>query len=238
MHNPSLLPDSFSAASQPENCREAQRMAPASALFIAFLALFAAACSRTEQTEPRSQEECPSKWAATDLGDIRASLPTDSGMHGIWDPNAFKDLCSFEAWEKTFVNDPDIEASIKTGSFVPIYVHSDGTPLINVRIGRNESMATLTPAETQHVRNESDPFLFLSTGTLAVSGIEYIGGRGPTTARMTPLESGRWSVRVFDLAAPEGPDGKPLPEIPDFVVLVNPESSPALKYRESVETFR
>jgi hypothetical protein len=212
-------------------------MAPPSVLFMAALELLAA-CSRPEQTETLASKDCPSQLVPTDPADIRAPLPADSGMHAIWDPHAFKDVCSFEAWEKKFIQDGDIEASIKVGKFVPIYVHSDGTPLISVRVGRNGSRATLTQAETQHVQKESDEYLFVSQGVLAVSGIEYIGGLAPAAARLAPLEKGRWSVRVLDLAAPRGPDGKASPEIPDFVVLVNPESLPAPKYRESAETFR
>jgi hypothetical protein len=213
-------------------------MLPASVLLAAALALLATACSRPERTEVQSTKDCLSKLAATDSIDIRAALPTDSGMHGIWSPQAFKDVCSLEAWETRFIENRDIEASIKVGSFVPIYVHSDGTPLISVRLARSGTPATLASVEEQYLQKRSDEYLFVSQGMLAVSGIEYIGGLAPKATRIIPLQSGRWSVRVFELAAPRGPEGKASPDIPDFVVLVNPESSPTPKYRESVETFR
>ena len=201
-------------------------------LFIA-CALLLPACSRTQEADA----DCLA-ITMTDQADIRATLPTDAGMHGVWDPHAFKQVCSPDAWEERFLENQTIEALIRLGNFVPIYVHSDGTPLISVRIARNGTPAVLADAEAPHVQNRSDEYLFVSQGVLAVSGIEYIGGlASPGEVKMTPLEPGRWSVRVFELIAPPGPDGKPAAEIADFVVLVNPESSPTTRYRASVETF-
>jgi hypothetical protein len=206
-------------------------------LILAIIASLSAGCSRREQSDVRSTETCTGQFSMTDQGDIHAVLPTDSGMHGIWDPQAFKNVCSQAVWEKSFIENRDIEVFIKAGSFVPMYVHSDGAPLIHVRIARNNAKAALLTSEKQYVAKESDEYLFVSTGALAVSGIEYIGRLAPMAAKMTPLGVGRWSVRVVEMNAPHSPDGKSSPDVPDFVVLVNPESSPAANYRQSVETF-
>ncbi|HEX2586329.1 MAG TPA: hypothetical protein VHL14_14470 [Steroidobacteraceae bacterium] len=195
------------------------------------------ACSRSEQTPEHAKEICTGQFPMTDQGDINAVLPTDSGMHGLWNPHAFKSVCSQGEWEKLFVENRNIEASIKAGIFVPMYVHSDGSPLIHVRIARNDTKAALLANEMKYVNKKSDAYLFVSTGALAVSGIEYIGRLAPMASRITPLAAGRWSVQVIELNAPHDPDGKASSGIPDMVVLVNPESSPATKYRQSVETF-
>jgi hypothetical protein len=158
-------------------------------------------------------------------------------MHAIWDPHAFTDVCAFETWEKKFVENEDLETSIRGGSFVPIYLHSDGAPLIDVRIARDGAPAALRTPEAPFVRNHSDDYLFVSHGMLAVSGIEYISGTQNTATKTARLAAGRWSVQVVELEAPRTPAGEPAADVPDIVVLINHEASPATRYRESVETF-
>jgi hypothetical protein len=213
-------------------------MQQATLILVALLAFAAAGCSRTDKAGTPQAERCNGDLAATDQAEIRAVLPTDSGMHGVWDPHAFKGICTFDAWQKRFVENRDIEVSIRAGAFVPVYVHSDGSPLIHVRVARDGQRAALASSEEQHVEQASQEYLFVSQGLLAVGGIEYVGGMAPPSARMMPLASGRWSVQVFALNAPRQPDGKVSPDMADFVILVNPEASPTPRYRESVETFR
>lgn len=54
-------------------------------------------------------------------------------MHGLWSPEAYRDVGE-RNWEAHFVEDEALEVHIKRGEFVPIYVHSDGSPVIEARV--------------------------------------------------------------------------------------------------------
>ncbi|BBA32061.1 putative uncharacterized protein [Methylocaldum marinum] len=50
-------------------------------------------------------------------------------MHGLWSPEAYREVGE-RNWEAHFVEDEALEVHIKRGEFVPIYVHSNGSPVI------------------------------------------------------------------------------------------------------------
>ncbi|MFC3550774.1 hypothetical protein ACFOLC_07045 [Lysobacter cavernae] len=162
-------------------------------------------------------------------------LPTDAGMHGLWDPHSFADVCTRARWEARFMENSSIERSIANGSFVPIYVHTDGSPMIEVRTGLGGAAAALTPIEQDRVVRTSRPYLFRSQGLLSLSGIEYISGMQDAASRTIALAPGKWTVRIMDLRADV--PGQDPETVPDFVALINPESIGAVDYARSVETF-
>lgn len=202
------------------------------------LAAALAGCS-PEPSERRAEAAatCSPQWTPQQGSTLRGSFPTDSGMHGLWSPEAFRTICDFKSWEKNFVDDKDIERHIAAGRFVPIYVHSDGNPLIEVRLGLGGAMARFDPGADALVVRRSKPYLYASSGAFAVSGIEYINGSFKEHPRMLALPAGRWVVDVLEIDPRPGLDSKIADQVPNFVVLVNPEPAAAPSYRTSVETF-
>jgi len=195
------------------------------AIFLLLLA-WLAACS----------QDCL-KLRIEDGNTLRAVLPTDSGMHALWDPEAFRSVCSFETWEQALLKKDGIRRHIQAGAFVPIYVHSDGSPLIEVRVGTATGPAAYDQASAKILRR-SGAYLFKSEGALAVSGIEYIGGEPKESARALKLPPGRWSVVILEVEAIAGTPKDIAKTIPDFVALVNPEPVSTPTYRQTEETFQ
>jgi hypothetical protein len=180
--------------------------------------------------------DCPKALALSDATTIKAVVATDAGMHGLWDPAAFAAICDFNAWEKTFVKNETIEPYIRRGSFVPIYIHEDGGPLFEVRVGSDASPAAPSAQEENWATATSAPYLFVSQGALALSGIEQIHGGGDIDVKPIALPAGRWMVTTHILEPPREASGKN-DRVPNFLVLVNPEPKEAPTYRTSVETF-
>lgn len=196
------------------------------------------ACTR-QPVEEAPFPNCPGSFKASGEAGIKAVLPTDSGMHGLWDPSAFGQVCTFKQWEKLFVENPAIERSIAAGSFVPIYVHSDGAPMFEVRVGSANAPSTISDKELPMVRQKSQSYLFVSHGLLSLSGIEYIHGFQDAHAISTiELPQGRWVAQVVELEAPQDANGKPTSDVPDLLILLNPEGQTPAAYRRSVETFQ
>ncbi|NBR28966.1 MAG: hypothetical protein EBT83_11245 [Betaproteobacteria bacterium] len=196
-----------------------------------------AACSREPATfQGQRFPGCPRPAVIENARGIKAVLGTDAGMHGLWDPKAFAELCDFSAWEKIFVRNETIEEYVRRGSFVPLYIHSDGAPLFEVRVGETGFPAAPTAEEQRWATKVSAPYLFQSNGALALSGIEYINGSAAPDARTIALPAGRWTITVLLLEPPRDPAGLH-DRVPNFLVLANPESGTSLQYRWSVETF-
>ena len=47
----------------------------------------------------------------------------------------FYKICDYDSWEKELLDNSDLVRHIRGGRFVPIYVHTDGTPVIELRVG-------------------------------------------------------------------------------------------------------
>ncbi|HEY0682601.1 MAG TPA: hypothetical protein VGD45_09730 [Steroidobacter sp.] len=156
-------------------------------------------------------------------------------MHGLWSPEAFRNVGEHN-WEAHFIENASIEAHIKKGEFVPIYVHSDGAPVIDVRVGSKESSAGLSEQEKGWLKAASDPYLFISNGVANVSGIEYIGGQLTGAVACIRVPPGRWQVVVHLLSWPESSYNKETRYPPDFIVTLNPETA-GVSYRQVTETF-
>lgn len=149
--------------------------------------------------------------------EIRAVVPTDAGLHSVWDPAAFVSVVDYETWEPELLEEADVARHIKAGHPVPINIGSDGAFAITVRFD-HVAVPSLTADEQRRVVVSSEPYRFSSSGQLAVSGIEYVAGRfdhGVSSMEIAPGENG--------------------PDQPDFVVLVGPMV--ATSFRTSFETF-
>ena len=156
-------------------------------------------------------------------------------MHGLWSPDACREVGE-QNWGKHFVENAAIEAHIQRGEFVPIYVHSDGAPVIETRVGSKGSPAALTEQEKKWLKTKSEPYLFVSHGVANISGIEYIGGEPTAAVAGIRVAPGRWQVTVYLLQWPEETFDKKTNYPPDFLVTLNPDDT-KLSYRQSVETF-
>lgn len=210
-----------------------------SPFLVALLAtLLLGACS-PDRGSPQAiaPNDCTVEWKPESGTTLAASLPTDSGMHGLWDPDAFKNICDFDSWARNFVENADIQRHIAAGSFVPIYVHSDGAPLIELRVGSAQVAATFEPGTQTRVERRSKPYLFVSTGMVGISGIEYINGYSSDGSRFLGLPTGRWTVEVLEVEPQDELDKQLADKVPNFVVLLNPEPAQRPQYRQNVDTF-
>ena len=188
------------------------------------------------EKQHESTDQCQTKPTIEKGNRLIAVLPTDSGMHGLWDAESFGHICSARAWEKEFLQNSSIERNIEQGIFVPINVYSDGAPSIELRTGTKQTPADVLPEEKQWIKASSKPYLFNSKGSVTVSGIEYIGGLADDSARTLELSAGKWSVVVHYLEADEAERSEDDLYPPDFLLIINPENNP-LEYRKSVHTF-
>lgn len=164
-------------------------------------------------------------------------------MSGLWDPSAFADVQDYKSWEARLLEDKDIVRHIEAGSFVPINVGSDGAFEIEVRVGTGARPAVLSDRERKYLTVASEPYRFRSTGSLRVSGIEYVGRPPSREVGVLSLAAGEYVVTLHLIAWDKEPgmkdaDGKPTSgALPDFVALVNPRSHDASTFRTSVRTF-
>ncbi|GGM89391.1 MAG TPA: hypothetical protein VIL71_23595 [Spirillospora sp.] len=164
------------------------------------------------------------------------TVGTDAGMCCLWQPEHFAHVTSYDVWEDALGNDPAIERSIEAGAFVPLYLHSDGVYQVTLRTGAR------TPREKRYTTASSEPYLLVSKGAVALSGIEAVGA-DLDAAETIALAPGRYAVEVhlIDWQAEPGStdaDGNAVDgALPDFVVEISPEPDPAPPYRRTVETF-
>lgn len=174
----------------------------------------------------------------------RFTARTDAGMCALWNPKRFATVVDYNTWEAALLDDDDIVRHIQHGDLVPVYIRSDGAWGFTVRIGPPDQV--LTERERRYLAVSSEPYLYVSDGELCVSGLEHVSAdpddRLGTTTRIA-LPSGRYQVTVHMLDWDKEPGardsaGKPTAQaLPDFVVLVSPESTPRPSYRMRLETF-
>lgn len=163
-------------------------------------------------------------------------LSTSAGMFGLWQPERFEGVRSLDAWEDEVSDDSALSLHIEAGAFVPINVGGDGTFQISVR------NAPRNTREERYTLVSSEPYLLVSKGSLALGGLEnvgsYIGG-----ATIFSVPEGRYAMTVHLIdwkAEPRsvGTDGNPSDSaLPDFIVVLEPETAPGAAYRSILETF-
>jgi hypothetical protein len=165
--------------------------------------------------------------------EITATLPTDSGMHLIWDREQFRGVSDYETWSQELEEDPDIARHIALGHVVPINIHSDGAWAIKLRIDPDQT-PSLTEDEQHRVVVSSMPYLFVCGVEMCVSGIEHVSGEPETRRVLTAnVQPGRYEATVHLL---DYDDIQPKTDAhPDFIVLLGPVRSTS--FRRSIDTF-
>ena len=168
---------------------------------------------------------------------LRGVYGTDAGMHGLWDPVAYNNVHDEFSWEKAFIDDNEIVNYIKNGNFVPIYIYSDGSSAIELRIGTEDERARLTAQEESWCKLKSEKYLYISNGVANISGIEHVNHTPASTVGGVNLKKGRWEVVVNYLEWPSSIYNEKTSYPPEFLVTINPESDRLFKYRSKVNTF-
>jgi hypothetical protein len=171
---------------------------------------------------------------ATVIGvEIRAVLPTDSGMHALWGRDHFPNIVDYDSWEPELLDDEDIERHIRSGHLVPINIHSDGAFAFTMR---TDTVATpsLTADERRRVVRESEPYRFVSTGNVDCSGIEYIAGAPPEDGLVATaaLDAGEYGAKVFLMDYDDV--GDKTDNHPDFIVVIGPLSTANCRLRAEI----
>ncbi len=173
---------------------------------------------------------------------INRTFATDSGMLALWEPHHFQNITDYDSWEHELLDDADISRHIQQGAFVPINIQSDGAFQCVVRAASAEVPATLSDRECRYLVVSSEPYLFRSRGTVAISGIEHISQSPDKSTGSFPLRAGDWAVTIHLIDWPsepgaKSPDGNPTSTaLSDFVILLNPAATQT-RYRTKVDTF-
>ena len=166
--------------------------------------------------------------------ELRAVIPTDSGMHVLWDRAHFAGVVDYGTWEQQLLDNVDIERHIASGHLVPINIHSDGAFAFTVRIDPSET-PELSPDERDRVVVQSDGYRFVSRGSADLSGLEYVVGDVAADGRVASvrLSPGEYEVRSHLM---DYDDVATKTDVhPDFIIAVGPPSG--VEYRLSVDTF-
>lgn len=171
----------------------------------------------------------------------RGVYATGSGMHCLWDRKAFASVSDYDSWERELLQDQDIARHISAGALVPLNIGSDGAMAIEVRLGTSGAPAALSERETTYLIVRSEPFLFRSSGSIGVGGLESVEGAPRNGVGTVELPPGDYAATVHLIAWDEEPgmqtdDGPAADALPDYVVLLQP-AEPSTKYRQKIETF-
>jgi hypothetical protein len=175
---------------------------------------------------------------------LRKVLATDSGMFAVWERTGFAHIVDYDSWEKELLEDANIARHIKSGALVPIDFGSDGVCEFELRVGGFEQKAALTSRERDYLTVSSALYRLRSSGTVCLSGIEYIGRELESEGvGVLEIPAGEYAVTVHMIAWDGEPgakdaQGNPGPNaLPDFVVLANPTEHDEMEFSISLETF-
>ena len=172
--------------------------------------------------------------------EVSYPVATNAGMCALWQPEHFAHVTDLDAWEDDVAEDVALVRHMEQGAFVPLNVGGDGAFQITVRGGNGN--AGLGDREARYVLVSSQPYLLNSRGTVALGGLEAVGGAMREDAIEIPVEPGRYSVVVhlIDWKAEPGAltiEGRPSENaLPDFLVEIN-EVFTRIEYRINVNTF-
>jgi hypothetical protein len=173
---------------------------------------------------------------------INRTFATNSGMLALWSPQDFQNITDYDSWERELLDDTDISRHIQQGAFVPVNIQSDGSYQCVVRSASAGVSAKLSDRERRYLVVSSEPYLFRSGDTVAISGIEHISRSPDESAASFPLSAGDWAVTVHLIDWPsepgaKSPDGNPTSTaLSDFVILLNPATAET-RYRTKIDTF-
>jgi hypothetical protein len=179
-------------------------------------------------------------------------VATDAGYWLLWQPEAFAHVRDYETWARELEEPADLERHVAAGAVVPITIGEDGAYRFDVRSAwrarrrlRRGSEAALDERERRYLAAASAPYLLVTHGTAALTGIESVGAARTTRGGRLDLTlpAGRWVVTVHVLAWDDepgmaDPHGQPVSgALPDFLLLLNPEADEPPAYRLSAVTF-
>jgi hypothetical protein len=172
------------------------------------------------------------------VADLPVTARTDAGMWLLWQPEAFSTVHDYDSWAVELEDDADILGHIDRGDCVPINIGHDMAAAFVVRAAGPAGVAVLTDRESAYLVATSEPYLFVSEGSVALSGIEHAGVEPSGEVELSP---GRWAVTVHLISWDDEPgmkvDGRPAPDaLPDFVVLLNPANE-LQQFRTELATF-
>lgn len=172
--------------------------------------------------------------------EISRAVATSAGMCALWQPEHFAHVTDLDMWEDDVAEDAALVRHMERGAFVPLNVGGDGAFQIAVRGGL--SGAELSDREARYVLVSSKPYLLDSHGSVALGGLESVGGALRQDSIVFPVEAGRYSVTVhlLDWKAEPGsltPDGDPSPSaLPDFLAVFSTTPGNG-EHRTRVNTF-
>ena len=172
---------------------------------------------------------------------IKGTFATDSGTLGVWNPSGFPMVTDCETWDSELCEDEDMLRHVRAGDFVPVGIDhgADGAFGVVVRRGTDKNAVILTARERAYLLTESQPFLFVTSGLLCLSGLEHVCSSPGSEVGVAEIEAGRYAVKIFLIAWDQEPgmskaDGSPKKKaLPDFVVHISPETG-VESYRQSV----
>jgi len=111
---------------------------------------------------------------ATGWVESSAVIATGAGMFGLWAPTSFRGIVAYDTWESALLEDAQIVGHIGAGALVPVNIGSDGAFQVKARIGSTTAPAQLDERETRYQLVFSEPYLFISSGSAVISGIEHV----------------------------------------------------------------
>jgi len=166
---------------------------------------------------------------------------TNSGMLGLWDYSTYQHIVDYDTWESEFAEDKDIIRNIKSATYVPINIQSDGVFCVDVKLQED---AELSDRERSYLTVSSQPYLLKTKGKVALSGMETVGKEPENNVRIFEVDPGEYEVIIHLIAWDEEPgakgsDGTPTKDaLPDFVVCISSKDNTHQTFRQEVETFR
>ncbi len=174
------------------------------------------------------------------MSDIKKVLVTGSGMWGLWDYNEYKNIQSYDDWDKLFCEDDDIKGEILKSKFVPININTDGCFEFCIKL--NE---VLSDREKQYVVVQSEKYQLITDGVLYLSGLEFINKDiNETNTVAINLNSGEYAITIYLIEwdkepGMKNPDGTPNDNaLSDFIVQIEEVSENNTGYRKEIKTFR
>lgn len=173
---------------------------------------------------------------------LRGLYATSAGMHCLYDQSPFQSVKDYDSWARELLEDQDIRQHITAGHLVPLNVGSDGGMEVEVRVGSVESPAVLSAREQQYLIVASKPYRLVSTGQIAVCGIESVTTPAESSTGQMTLPPGEYAALVHLMAWDEEPgmqtDTGPAPgALPDYLVLLNP-ATPGTEFRTEIGSFK
>ncbi|TVT48416.1 hypothetical protein FNH05_17890 [Amycolatopsis rhizosphaerae] len=172
-----------------------------------------------------------------------ARVVTGAGMLALWDVARYRSIVDYDSWELELSGERELHRHIRAGGLVPINIGADGAWQVLVRAGRPGERVRLTEREASFVFATSEPYLLVTTGRVALSGLEHIDAAGAGEEIELLVPPGRYAVtlHLIDWAAEPGSrdrNGRPASHaLPDFVALINPEQGEPGRYRTRAVSF-